>query len=138
MKTLLKWILLFVVALIVFIPLSIIGIIYTIVKHTIKLDYSLKQAIRIFQGLAIATDEIANVCAGEILNDTLLKKRNDGTYIKTAYKYGKPDDTISAVTGVNQERLTLDKDGRFLTKILSIILEPNHSIRSIKKEKNYE
>ena len=79
---------------VVFIPLSLVGIVYTAFKHLfVKFDYSIsKQFGSVVKAITLINDGLANASAGELLNDL----------IKPAYvKYGKWDQTISAVTGIN-------------------------------------
>lgn len=128
-------ILLFLGAIIAFIPLSIIGVIYTLVKHIILLDYRPgKQLTPILHNFALLLDGMANAMAGELLNDTLLKKKEDGTYYINTVKWGKWHHTISEITGVNEERRTLNKWGIIFTKFLWTVLNKNHSILSIRRD----
>jgi len=116
-----------IVAIIVFLPLAIIGIIYTFFKHILKLDYYFsKQLNPLIKSLALLLDGLANAGGGELLNDILKIKGN--------IKYGEWDRTISAVTGLllkfkgidNKFRIRLDK-----------IMGTNHSIEAITKEDNF-
>ena len=102
--------LLFIGAIIAFVPLCIVGFFYTTFKHIFRWDYSFKkQFFPIFHNLALILDGLANSMAGELMNDTLLTKDKVKFYHNKAYKYGKWYDTISEVTGVNEERDTLNK-----------------------------
>jgi hypothetical protein len=139
MKELLKSTLFLVLAILVFPILSLVGIIYTTIKHSSKFNYSLsKQLAPIVKSIALSIDGLANACSGELMNDTLLKKKKNGELYSKTYKYGKWDDTISAVTGVNEKRGTLNLLGEDLTDMLSLVLEQDHSINSIKKSKTYK
>jgi len=124
--------LLFIGAIIAFIPLCFIGFFYTTIKHIIRWDYKpSKQFFPIFHNIALVLDGFANSVAGELLNDTLI------IYKKGAYKYGKWYDTISEVTGVNEERGRLNKKGLWFTKMLGIVLNDNHSILAINRNRKY-
>lgn len=125
--------LLFFGAIISFIPLSVIGVIYTFIKHIIKLDYSInRQFAPILLNFSLILDGLANSMAGELLNDILIIYKKGKTY-----KYGKWYDTISEVTGINEERETLNKRGKVFTKFLSFVLNENHSISAINKNRPY-
>lgn len=117
----------------VFVPLALVGFIYTTIKHIVKMDYSVnKQFAPILKLFALLLDGLANAMAGEFLNDILLKKR-----FGKKYKYGKWYDTISEVTGVNEERKTLKKLGLKLSKFLSLVLNKNHCIEAINRDRPY-
>lgn len=76
-----------------FIILFIIGIIYTILKHLLKFDYSPnKQLQPIIRSVTLALDGLACSGSGELLNDILK--------ITGKIKYGNWNQTISAVTGL--------------------------------------
>ncbi len=139
MKKLLQSIAFLIMAILVFPLLSVVGIIYTTIKHIVKWDYSLsKQLSPIVKSTALILDGLANACSGELLNDTLLKKKKNRELYSRTYKYGKWDDAISEVTGVNEKRGVLNKLGEDVTDLLSFVLEQNHSINSIDEDKNYE
>ena len=139
MKQLLKSILFLILAILVFPLLSVIGILYTLIKHGIKLDYKLdKQLSPIVKSVALALDGLANACVGELFNDTLLKRKKNKELYKITYKYGRWDDTISAVTGVNEKRGVLNLRGKDFTDFLSVVLEQDHSLNSIQKNKIYK
>lgn len=130
--------LLFLGAIIAFIPLCIVGFLYTTIKHIIRLDYRpSKQFFPIFHNIALVLDGFANSVAGELLNDTLLIKDKLLRYTRGVYKYGKWYDTISEVTGVNEERQTLNTYGLWFTKMLGIVLNDNHSILAINRNRKY-
>lgn len=144
--------LLFIGAIIAFIPLCVIGFLYTTIKHIIRWDYKFsKQFFPIFHNLALILDGMANAFAGELLTDTLLKRQifittKDGRQVfnpsdppvhQEAYKYGKWYDTISEVTGINEERGALNKAGMIFTKMLGIVLNDNHSVLAINRNRTY-
>ncbi len=130
--------LLFVGAIIAFIPLCVIGFFYTTIKHLIRLDYRpSKQFFPIFHNIALVLDWFANSVAGELLNDTLLTKDKVIRFHNWVYKYGKWYDTISEVTGVNEERWTLNHRWMIFTRLLWIVLNDNHSILAINRNRKY-
>ncbi len=130
-------IILFIAAVVAFIPLCVIGFVYTTFKHVMRWDYSLKKQFwPIFQNLSLILDGLANSFAGELLNDILIKLV-DQKWHPEAYKYGKWYDTISEVTGVNEERGTLNALGVLFTRLLGRILNDNHSILAINRNRTY-
>lgn len=93
MLKLLLEILLLIAAIIVFSLLSVVGIVYTFIKHIKRLDYSIsKQLTPIVRSASLVIDCFANAAAGELLNDTLK--------VRGKIRYGKWYQTISAVSGL--------------------------------------
>ena len=139
------YVLLFLAALIAFPPLIVLGFVYPVAKHLIvpllklrRPDYSLKKHFfPIFKLFALILDQLANAIAGELLNDILLKKDSETIYHPDAYKYGKPYDTISEVTGVNELRESLNVWGRKFSALLGVVLNENHSVLAINKNRTY-
>lgn len=83
-----------IIGLFVFGLVFIAGIIYTFIKHIVRLDYSLrKQLVPIVRSISLAFDGIANAGGGEMLNDALKVKSE-------IVRYGKWYETISAITGL--------------------------------------
>ncbi len=131
-------IVLFIAAIVAFLPLCVIGFFYSTIKHILRWDYSFKkQFFPIFHNLALILDGMANAFSGELLNDTLIKLDQKKNLHPEAYKYGKWYDTISEVTGVNEERQALNRFGMFFTKCLGFVLNDNHSILAINRNRNY-
>lgn len=136
---------LFVAAVLVFTPLYIIGFFYPFWKFFFypimrlqRPTYSFKKHfLPIFKVVALIKDQLANAIAGAFLNDVLIKKDPRFEYNKKAYKHGDTQDTISEVIGVNETRGALTKFGLMVTKILSIVLNDNHSIKAIKPNRQY-
>jgi len=123
----------------IFILLSIVGVFYTLIKHLVKGDYSFKkQFLPIFKNLALVFDGFANATAGELLTDMLLKHRKDGDVYHNAVKYSKYFHTISAITGVNKKKGTLEKIGKRFNAMLDFFLGANHSINAINECIDYE
>jgi len=70
-----------------------------------------------FKSVAISIDQHGNVVLAPIMNDILIKK--------AGYKFGNPDETISAVLGHNKKNGTLLFLGKWIADILNKI-EKNH------------
>jgi hypothetical protein len=62
-------------------------------------------------GIALSLDQMGNVVLANLMNDFLIKKEG--------YKFGNPDDTISAVLGINKYNGTLKKLGLFFANLLN-------------------
>lgn len=104
--------LLFIVAYVLFLPLSIIN--YCVVKN--KKGY--------FKSSAINLDKFGNREFRTLLNLTLR--------IGTGYEFGNINETISGVLGKNERDKTLSKTGKGLVYILNKI-DKNHCLKSIDK-----
>lgn len=104
--------LLFIIAYILFLPLSLIN--YCVVKN--KKGY--------FKSSAINLDKFGNREFRTLLNKTLR--------IETGYEFGNMNETISGVLGKNQRDKTLSKTGKILVWILNK-LDKNHCFKSIDK-----
>lgn len=117
---------LLIVGCIVFPMVFIAGVIYTFVKHIIKLNYSFsKQLAPIVRSTNLALDGLANAGAGEMLNDAF---KINGTL-----KYGKWYQTISAVTGLIKLHIKDTKLRVFLDKVLG----KEHCVKAITEEDKY-
>ena len=104
-----------------FLIIGLIGVVYSVIKHLFKMDYSSSKQLKpIIMAFILASDGIANAGAGELLNDVIKP---------TKIKYGKWYHTISAVTGIIYKT---QKD-TFLRKFLDFF-EKNHSTKSITPE----
>ena len=123
-----------------FMVLAVIGYLYVKVYHIfIKGDYSFKkQYTPILTTITSIPNGVANAFAGDMLNSLLLKRRKNGKYYKGVYKYGKWNDYISEVTGINKKRGLLTKNGKRFDSFLDVILGDNHSIEAINNDKKYE
>lgn len=104
--------LLFVIAYILFLPLSVIN--WIVVKD--KKGY--------FKSSAINLDKFGNREFRTLLNKTLK--------IESGYKFGNINETISGVLGKNERDKTLSKTGKILVWILDKI-DKNHAFKSIDK-----
>lgn len=128
MKKLIIEIFLLIIGVPVFLLVFIIGVLYTLIKHIIKKDYSItKQLIPIIRNTNLVFDGLANSGGGELLNDAFKIKH-------TIIKYGKWYETISAVTGL----LYLTHKDTKLRKFLDKVLGTNHCVEAITdKDKIY-
>ena len=104
--------LLFIIAYILFLPLSLIN--YCVVKN--KKGY--------FKSSAINLDKFGNREFRTLLNLTLR--------IETGYQFGNMNETISGVLGKNERDKTLTKTGKGLVSVLNK-LDKNHCFKSIDK-----
>lgn len=104
--------LLFIIAYILFLPLSLIN--YCVVKN--KKGY--------FKSSAISLDKFGNREFRTFLNKTLI--------IENGSKFGNINETISGVLGKNERDKTLSKTGKGLVYILNKI-DKNHCLKSIDK-----
>jgi hypothetical protein len=112
--------LVFIIALILFIPLTILNLIAVGIKYKFKWkvleDYFLETAIDI--------DRFGNRNFRTLLNSTLITKQG--------YKFGDLRETISSALGKNKLKNTLTKAGKVLCVILDF-LDENHCIKSIQQ-----
>ena len=126
MIQLLKEIAWLIIGCVVFPIVFVVGVLYTFVKHIIKLNYSLsKQLAPIVRSTNLALDGLANAGAGEMLNDAFK--------ISGTIKYGKWYQTISAVTGLIKTHIKDTKLRVFLDKVLG----KNHCVEAITEEDKY-
>lgn len=127
------------IGIVVFSVMFVVGVCYTTIKHIIKLDYSFKkQFFPIFMNIALVFDGLANSGCGELLNDLFIRRNYENDFDGSSYKYGKWYDTISEVTGINYLRDTLKELGRKFCRFLDYaLLERNHAVRAINKNKKY-
>lgn len=121
-------IILFIVGTIVFSLFSVFGFIYTLIKYLIKKDFKsiyfyLENIL--YKSTAIQ-DQLSNVIAGELLNDTLVDKS------KEFLSYGDERDTISRNTGENLINNSLSNTGLRFNAGLDLFLGLNHSTISTK------
>ena len=109
-----------------FITVFVSGIIYTFIKHVIKLDYSIVQQTQpLLRSINLTFDGLANAGGGEMLNDIMK--------IKGKVKYGKWYQTISAVTGLIK---IYEKDTK-LRIFLDKVLGKNHCTDSITESDSF-
>jgi hypothetical protein len=103
---------LFIVAYVLFLPLTIIN--YCVVKN--KKGY--------FKSSAISLDKFGNREFRTLLNKTLISEYG--------YQFGNMNETISGVLGKNERDKTLTTTGKCLVFILNK-LDKNHCLKSIDK-----
>jgi len=108
---------LFVLAVLLSILLTPIGIVFHLVYLAIRLKLKgfVKQSGWYFKMLAVSIDQFGNVALGPLLNKTCLKE--------VQYSFGDEDDTISKVLHYNRE--TLSRFGRWLYETIEKI-DPGH------------
>lgn len=90
-----------------------IGWMYSLITFRLKLSRLNEYAFTI----ALSLDQLGNVVLANIMNDFLIKSEG--------YKFGNPDDTISAVIGVNKLKGTLLPAGKAISYILNKV-DNNH------------
>ncbi|MEY4332228.1 MAG: hypothetical protein RLZZ196_966 [Bacteroidota bacterium] len=113
---------LLILAIILAIPLFIIGWIYSLITLRLKIKRLNDYAFTI----ALGIDQLGNVVMSNLFNAILIQ--HDGV------KFGNPDDTISAILGVNKQNNTLKYLGKLLASLLNKIDE-NHVEKA---SENYE
>ena len=116
--------LLFIIASILYLPLTIINVIVVIIKH-IKSYRFLSVIDGYFLQSATDIDRFGNSNFRTLWN--LILKKKEG------YPFGKIQETISSVLGKNQRDGTLTKAGRVLAWILDT-LDKDHCKNSIDNE----
>jgi hypothetical protein len=112
-------IVLFFVAIILYIPLTIINGFVVASKYGL----SWKTLNGYFKETAIDIDRFGNRNLRALLNETL---QNNG------YKFGDDRETISSALGKNKLKGTLTTTGKLLCQLLDF-LDENHCIKSIKE-----
>ena len=123
MKQLINNWMLAVTALVLFIILFPIGMLYSIYK-TINKSTSIAEGIsKTLFNLALGIDQLGNSYCYLLFNDIFIKDN-------TIHSFGNPDETISSVLGKNKLINNLSTIGKLLDKILDII-DSNHTIKSI-------
>lgn len=110
----------------IFLSLTIIGLIYTFLKHVIHWDYSVRKQLQpMVRSMTLALDGLACACAGELLNDALK--------IKGSIKYGLWYQTISAVTGL----INIYEKDTWLRIFLDKTLGKNHCDEAISDQDRF-
>lgn len=113
-------ILLYFIALILFVPLTIINFFVVLFNYGLKW----KIANQFFYETAVDIDRFANRNFRTLWNTTLR--------VKSGYRFGDDRETISSALGKNKRDKTLSKTGRVLCEVLDFLHE-NHCLRSIKE-----
>ena len=123
MKQLISNWMLAVTALILFIILFPIGMLYSIYR-TINKSTSITEGIsKTLFNLALGLDQLGNSYCYLLFNDLFIINN-------TIHPFGNSDETISSVLGKNKLINNLSTIGKLLDKILDII-DSNHTIKSI-------
>ena len=127
MKNLILSITLVIVAIVLFILLLPIAIIWGVIASLWrrKAKNGLAELSAWFYAWAISIDQLGNVICKELFNDALI--------VHKGIQFGNPDETISSVLGKNKKTGTLNFLGKALDWVLNI-LDPNHSIKSIEHD----
>jgi hypothetical protein len=112
-----KGLLLFIIAIILFLPLTVLNLLMVLIKY----GFSLKTIDQYFYQTAIDIDRFGNHNLRTLLNATLQKK---------GYQFGNERETISSALGKNKRKGTLTNTGKALCKILHIF-DTNHCLKSI-------
>ena len=112
-------ILLYFVAIILYLPLTVVNTILVLNKY----GWKFKTIDDYFYETAVDIDRFANRNFRTLWNETLQKN---------GYKFGDERETVSSALGKNKRDKTLTKTGRILCNILDF-LDENHCIKSIKK-----
>ena len=103
-----------------------LGILYTILKLTVKGKF--KVLFRVSNGyfykFAIAIDQMGNVAMQDLFNDIFI--------MKEGYKFGDEDENISSVLGKNEHLGQLTRLGKLIVAILDFI-DPDHALNSIEE-----
>ena len=115
--------LLFLIAFILVVSFSIVGVVFTIIRSIIYFNSGILK--NYFFRLAVSLDQFGGVAIGGLFNAVMISN-------KSANKFGDPDETISSVLGKNKRDGTLIYWGLMLDSLLDYF-DPNHSIKSIEK-----
>lgn len=114
---------LFLIALILVLVFTPIGLVFTIIKSCIFWNRGILK--KYFFSLAISLDQFGNVAMQGFFNICMVSN-------KSKHKFGNPDETISSVLGKNQKANTLIYPGKRLVALLDA-LDKNHSLKSIEQ-----
>ena len=116
--------LLYIVAVILFVPLTIVNMIVVLIKYSNSHGFIKTINGYLFQ-TATDIDKFGNRNMRSLLNATLI--------ILEGYQFGEWDETISSVLGKNQRDGTLTGTGKAICWILDS-LDKDHCKKSIKEE----
>jgi hypothetical protein len=114
-----KGLLLFIIAIILFLPLTVLNLLMVLIKY----GFSLKTIDQYFYQTAIDIDRFGNHNLRTLLNETLQKN---------GYQFGNERETISSALGKNKRKGTLTFTGLMLCKVLHLI-DPDHCLKNIKE-----
>lgn len=107
-----KYAVLLIVALILFIVMLVVGLVYS--AGSALRHWNGRILVRTFYGLSFGIDQAGNVGFADLWNDIFVKDRQ-------RYPFGSPDMTISHVLGVNKDLKNLTWFGRFVAGVLNFI-----------------
>ena len=113
--------LLFIVATLLWLPLTLINLVVVLITHTNSHGF-LKVIDGYFKQTAIDIDRFGNHNFKTLLNATL--------QTTNGYRFGNFSETISSALGKNQRDETLTKTGKFICWVLDK-LDPEHCKKSI-------
>lgn len=117
---------LFLLSIVLIFVLAPISITYTVLKSVWKMSVQYFVLFsRLFYFAAYSVDRLGNVMCQFFFNDILIQK--DG------YKFGNPNETVSAVLGMNKKYKTLTKFGSYIVILLDF-LDKNHVEKAAKQE----
>ncbi len=117
--------LLLITALVLFILIAPLAIIYKLITNLFKLKKLNDWLLRI----ALSIDQLGNVVADDFFNLLLIK--ND-----CFSPFGDEDETISSVLGKNYQLNNLTFLGELLRKLL-YVFDKNHSVDSIEEDEKF-
>jgi hypothetical protein len=122
-------VILFLVAQIVIVVLFPVGFIAGVVKsfYNHHFNTGLRNLDAKFLTLAKSIDKYGNVVCAELFDWALITK-------EAKVKFGRIEQTISAVIGHNEKAGTLTKTGKILVKVLNWI-DPNHTQDAARDDK---
>jgi hypothetical protein len=105
--------LLFLIAIVLFIILTPLGLLFSLITRLFVWRFKgwRKKLGEYFYICALSIDQTGNVFCADLLDAALIHKDAE-------FKFGNPDQTISAVLGYNQYHKTLTGAGKLLVKIL--------------------
>jgi hypothetical protein len=113
-------IILYFIAIILYIPLTVINAILVLFKY----GWKFKTINDFFYETAVDIDRFANRNFRTLWNETLRKEGG--------YKFGDERETVSSALGKNKRDNTITKTGKILCSILDF-LDKNHCLKSIKE-----
>ena len=116
---------LYIVSILLQLILVPLGILYGIAVSFYKRKFisGLQYANKKFLIVAISGDQFGNSVCRELFNSTLITKESTN-------RFGKINQTVSEVIGLNLLAGTLTKTGKFVNKLLDLI-EKNHTIKAV-------
>jgi len=111
----------FIIASILLVIFSPIGILYTLIKSLLLFD--MEYLNDYYWKIAYSLDQLGNVVMSKLFNAIFITSYSE-------HLFGNPDETISSVLGKNYKFGTLTIFGMALNNLLNKI-DKNHTIKSI-------